>query len=39
MSMNIEYQVIDWEKITMTEHPGITGQAYCKTIIFNALMM
>jgi hypothetical protein len=34
MSKNIEYQVIDWNKIQRTEHPGQTGVAHWQTLHF-----
>lgn len=35
--MNIPFQIIDWSKVTKTEHSGETGIAYWQTQQFGAL--
>ena len=37
MSMSIEHQVIDWNKVPNTEHPGETGVAYWQTLDFDSM--
>lgn len=34
---NIPFQVINWEKITSSEHPGAQGQALWRTLQFEQL--
>lgn len=36
-NQNIPFQVIDWTKVTKTEHTGETGVAYWQTIQFEGL--
>jgi quercetin dioxygenase-like cupin family protein len=35
--MNIPFQVTDWEKMPATEHKGVSGTAYWKTLQFPGL--
>lgn len=35
--MNIPFQTTSWDHIPATEHPGITGKAYWKTLQFEGL--
>ena len=37
MSRNIKYQVVDWDKIQKTEHPGETGTSFWQTLQFDHL--
>lgn len=34
---NIPFQIVDWTKVSRTEHKGITGVAYWQTIQFEGL--
>jgi quercetin dioxygenase-like cupin family protein len=34
---NIPFQVINWENVIKTEHPGTTGMAWWQTMQFNGL--
>jgi hypothetical protein len=34
---NIPFQIINWENITKTQHPGTSGTAYWQTIQFKGL--
>jgi len=36
---NIPFQIINWENITKTEHPGTSGVAYWQTIQFKGLRL
>lgn len=35
--LNIPFEVIDWDKIAETEHPGDPGRATWKTVQYNGL--
>jgi len=35
--MTIDFQTIDWEKISKTEHPGEIGNSYWQTLQFPGL--
>ncbi len=37
MKKAIEYQVVNWENITKTEHKGEQGNAYWQTLQFEGL--
>ncbi len=37
MEQNIIFQTTDWNKIIPSEHKGVTGIAYWKTLQFNGL--
>jgi len=34
---NIAFQIINWENIVKTDHPGVTGTAFWQTIQFKGL--
>jgi len=39
MTSNIPFQAIDWTNVERTEHPGTTGTAYWRTMLFGGLRL